>query len=260
MEDPARDIEDVILSITSAVNPEAQKAAILRYFAPDASFRHPLCTVPSDADTPYPASQSSPSFARWTQLSRKLSPTGIATASSRETILCVYQWYRTMSPRLKVEVRKVVWDEPRMEIYVDVVQTFHIRWNPLPPAQSRLITHLNLRKVSPRSQDARPLYVIVAQEDFYHPADLLAFVLPPLVPILHFLLILGTWACVFGAWFGAVSGFWTIKRGEGDREVKLEHAGESLPTPAPGEQQTLTNGRKNRREGSGSSSSSSSGE
>ncbi|TFY56034.1 hypothetical protein EVJ58_g7879 [Rhodofomes roseus] len=36
MENPAAEIEDVILAITASLNPDVQRAAIYRYFAPDA--------------------------------------------------------------------------------------------------------------------------------------------------------------------------------------------------------------------------------
>lgn len=122
-----------------------------RYFAPDASFRHPLCTVPSSSTpaTIYPASQSSPVLTSFpfpllkglpALVARLLTPTGRATANSRETLLRVYQWYRVLSPRLRVQVRKVVYDERRGEMYVEVVQRFHIRWNVLmPAAESRCV-------------------------------------------------------------------------------------------------------------------------
>ncbi|KAH9840853.1 uncharacterized protein C8Q71DRAFT_721308 [Rhodofomes roseus] len=241
MENPAAEIEDVILAITASLNPDVQRAAIYRYFAPDASFRHPLCTVPpsSKPATVYPPSQASPVLHAFPSplpflrrlpafVVRLLTPTGLATSSSRETILRVYQWYRVLSPHLRVHVNNVVYDAARNEIYAEVVQRFHIRWNVLmPAAESRLITHITLRELPHAAPAGKPLYVIAAQEDFYHPEDLLAFVAPLLVPLLLALLLLGTWACVLGASLGRAAGYWRVKRGggEGVHGIELEPRG-----------------------------------
>ncbi|KZT64513.1 hypothetical protein DAEQUDRAFT_814920 [Daedalea quercina L-15889] len=247
MENPAAELEDVILAVTASLNPEVQKAAIYRYFAPDVSFRHPLCTVPSSTQptTVFPPSQSSPVLHTYPLplplpffkglpafVARLLTPTGLATSSSRETVLRVYQWYRVLSPRLRVQVKKVVYDEPRKEAYAEVVQRFHIRWNVfMPAAESRLITHITLRELPYATPAGKPLYVIAAQEDFYHPEDLLSFGAPLLVPFLTAALLLSTWACVVGAWLGGLAGYWTVRPGEGGKGVELQPGREHLPPP-----------------------------
>ena len=71
---------------------------------------------------------------------------------------------------------------------------------------ARLITHITLRELPYATPAGKRLYVIAAQEDFYHPEDLLSFVAPLLVPVLTALLLLGTWACVIGAWLGGALG------------------------------------------------------
>ncbi|PCH34776.1 hypothetical protein WOLCODRAFT_165810 [Wolfiporia cocos MD-104 SS10] len=252
MEDPLKEIESVILTITSAVNPEIQKAAILRYFAPDVTFRHPLTTIPSSSlkfaaphttstdlvPSPFPANQASPSLTDKTwywhsSISTWLSPTGWLTRSSRETVLRVYQWYRVLSPVLVVRVKNITYDREKEEMFIEVIQTFHIRWNPLPPAD--LITHINLRKLPSN------LYVIAAQEDFYHPEDLVSFVIPPFAPVVHTLLLLGAWVCVIQAWLGSVLGFWSVRDGEGGRGVSLNPEGEELPPQSEQERKDLGN-------------------
>lgn len=45
MENPAAEIVKVVKLFTTAATPDIQKAAIERYFAPDAGLQHPLCTV-----------------------------------------------------------------------------------------------------------------------------------------------------------------------------------------------------------------------
>ncbi|EMD35742.1 hypothetical protein CERSUDRAFT_52662 [Gelatoporia subvermispora B] len=147
MEDPAREIRTVIELLTAAVNPSIQSAALLRYFAPDASFRHPLAYVPS-------------------------------APNSRAGILAIYRWYRIMSPHIKMDVTDVVYDgahdPPRL--FVKAEQVFHIRWNPFKPAK---------------------VPCIVAQEDYYHPDDLVAFVLPPARPLVNVALQASSLACAF---------------------------------------------------------------
>ena len=44
-----------------------------------------------------------------------------------------------MSPTLKIEVRNVTYNESKKELFVEVVQVFHVRWNPLPAAPARSV-------------------------------------------------------------------------------------------------------------------------
>ena len=72
------------------------------------SFRHPLCAVPSGPN-------------------------------SRAKMLAILQWYRIMSPVLSVKVTSVTYDVDNMVAFLDVTQTFHIRWSLLSSAPGRLV-------------------------------------------------------------------------------------------------------------------------
>jgi hypothetical protein len=45
MQDPAREIAEVVTILTTAVSPGIQKAAVEKLFASDAGFSHPVCAV-----------------------------------------------------------------------------------------------------------------------------------------------------------------------------------------------------------------------
>ncbi|KAI0338699.1 hypothetical protein BDW22DRAFT_1409365 [Trametopsis cervina] len=173
MQNPEKEIAEVVSLVTAAINPEVQQASVLRYYAPDASFRHPLCTVPS-------------------------------APNSRDKILGILQWYRVMSPVLKIEADQVTYDEGKKQLFIDAVQEFHIRWSPLRAAPARLIVHLTLR---PSDEDPN-LFVIAQHEDFYHPEDLAALVVPPLIPLVRLLLRFGTLASVVNARVFGLLGYW----------------------------------------------------
>ena len=79
-----------------------------RYYAEDASFRHPLCAFKPGPNT-------------------------------RANILTIYQWYRIMSPLLSVRVTDVTYDKEKNSMFLDVTQTFHIRWSPFNPAPARYV-------------------------------------------------------------------------------------------------------------------------
>ena len=87
MEDPAAEITQVIHLLTQSP-PSLQKLALERYFTRDASFTHPLCRTGSFAFDP--------------QFS--LGPLGPASkyTCSRWFILCIYRWYKIMSPRIEL--------------------------------------------------------------------------------------------------------------------------------------------------------------
>ena len=60
-----------------------------------------------------------------------------------------------------------------------------------------MIVHLKLKP----SADNPNLLQISEHEDFYHPDDLMALVIPPLIPAVRLLLWLGTIGSILGARF-----------------------------------------------------------
>lgn len=59
MQNPAQDVEGVVKGLVEAKTAEEQKTCIQRYFSPDASFDHPLCSVVSSPNVSirYPQSE-----------------------------------------------------------------------------------------------------------------------------------------------------------------------------------------------------------
>ncbi|KAH8105228.1 hypothetical protein BXZ70DRAFT_887220 [Cristinia sonorae] len=182
MENPEKEITQVVKALTCAETPEGQKAAIEKYYAIDAGFRHPLCTV-------------------------------LSGPNSRNSILGIYQWYRVLSPEISLEVQSVTYNESKQELFLEVAQRFHIRWSPLQPSPARLIVHIVLTP----SVDDPKLFVIALQEDFYHPEDLAALVVPPLIPVVRLLLRAGSMASNVNAFvFGKLGMFgssWLLSPG-----------------------------------------------
>ncbi|KAI0643301.1 hypothetical protein C8Q79DRAFT_1002530 [Trametes meyenii] len=218
MENPAQEIANVATLITAAVNPEIQKEAVYKYFVPDMSFRHPLCAV-----SPSP--------------------------NSREAFLSILQWYRVLSPVLSVRVTSVTYDKEKNSIFLDVTQTFHIRWSPLTPAPARLVVHLTLRPSPSPTDPNKTVYFIASQEDFYHPDDLTVLLVPPLTPLVRGALQAATLVCrVQAKVFGAL-GYWSVRDGEGGRGVDLQPRGEPLP-PIGEEEGVELQERGDRRVGS----------
>ncbi|OAX38231.1 hypothetical protein K503DRAFT_175773 [Rhizopogon vinicolor AM-OR11-026] len=127
MQNPKNEIPSIITTLASTRSASALAQTISRYFTPDAQFWHPLCR-----------------------------------SATREEILGVYQWYRIMSPQTRSRVLSVIYDETLNVLIVEVVQMFHIRYNPFPPSKARLNVRLTLREVN-------GLHYIARQEDFYHP-------------------------------------------------------------------------------------------
>ncbi|TCD66069.1 hypothetical protein EIP91_001878 [Steccherinum ochraceum] len=179
MEHPEEEIADVVKTLTCAESPEAQKAAVEKYYAVDAAFRHPLSTV-------------------------------VPGPNSRSAILGVYQWYRVLSPTIQLNVDSITYNSSRAELFLEVTQSFHIRWSPFSPAPARLLVHLVL---SPSIDDPK-LWVISLQEDFYHPEDLTALVVPPLMPLTRLLLRAGSMASNVNAFVFGKLGYWAVKEKE----------------------------------------------
>ncbi|KAG9225443.1 hypothetical protein CCMSSC00406_0002946 [Pleurotus cornucopiae] len=170
MQNPEQEIRDVVKNLTTAPSPDVQKATAHRYLTHDAGFRHPVCAV-----KPQPG--------------------------SRDTVLGVYQWYRVMSPKLELDVKSVTYNQEESMIVLDIVQTFHIFISPFKPAPSRLMVRLTLR-------EENGLHYIAMQEDFYHPTDLMALLVPPLVPVVYLILLITGIACNAYARLAQTLGYW----------------------------------------------------
>ncbi|KAJ7605242.1 hypothetical protein DFH06DRAFT_1287282 [Mycena polygramma] len=171
MQNPASEVGAVVSLLTAAAAPDIQKVAFLKYLTPDAGFRHPLCNV-----APGPG--------------------------SRERVLGIYQWYRIMSPRIDITVKNVVHDTASNILLLDVVQQFRLRFSPFAPAPSRLLVRLTLR-------EENGLHFIAFQEDFYHPDDFMALIIPPLAPVIRTGLSMTATASDIYAKIGQLLGFWS---------------------------------------------------
>ncbi|KAI8977820.1 hypothetical protein BD414DRAFT_495727 [Trametes punicea] len=208
MENPADEIANVAVLVTAAVNPEIQKATVLKYYAPDAGFRHPFCAV-----DPAP--------------------------NSRAAILSILQWYRILSPVLSLRVTSVTYDQEKHSVFLDITQVFHIRWSPFRPAPSRLLVHLTLRPEPSPEDPSKTVYLITEQEDFYHPDDIAALLIPPLKPVVAGALHASTLACKVQARVFGMLGYWSVRNGEGGRGVNLQPSGEPLPPVGANEEREL---------------------
>ncbi|EJU04617.1 hypothetical protein DACRYDRAFT_104501 [Dacryopinax primogenitus] len=162
MEDPAKELPEVVMLFTMASTPEVQQAAINKYFSKDASFNHPLCKIEHGTE-------------------------------SREGILAVYQWYRILSPKISVHVDNCHWDPKSGKAFVAVTQTFHLWFSPWPGKPAKLLVRLTL-------QDQNGKYYIVRQEDFYEPEELGYIVFPPLGYVIELGKYAGAAASILGVW------------------------------------------------------------
>ncbi|KAG5916857.1 hypothetical protein E4U42_007468 [Claviceps africana] len=179
MEHPVREIASVITTLTTG-SPRQQQDVLDEYFLPNASFLHPICYVPS--------------FTKG-----RLAPLA-PSIDSRWVILCIYRWYRTMSPTIDIGVDSAVFDQKTGQLFVNIHQTFSIFFLPLYSARVRLLTVLHLEQRTSWSPDAtvsraaivesrepaplsgpgqeRAKYYIALQEDFYQADDFAQFVVP----------------------------------------------------------------------------------
>ncbi|KAL5480501.1 hypothetical protein ACEPAI_1771 [Sanghuangporus weigelae] len=162
MNDPRNEITSVVKSLCLAKSISEQRAAIHRYFTPDAGFLHPLCTV-----RPAPG--------------------------SRDEIAGIYEWYRDMSPDISLEVESFVYDESQAVAYLNVVQSFRIFLSPFSARPARLLVKVTLRK----NEDGK--YYIIQQEDYYQPEEILHLMLPFLAPPLTYIKRLAGSVCGINA-------------------------------------------------------------
>ncbi|KAJ5125150.1 hypothetical protein N7448_004477 [Penicillium atrosanguineum] len=150
MENPVVEIPAVISLLTQST-PTLQQKTLERFFTNDASFVHPFCRVPS-------------------------------FEGSRWWILKIFQWYKIMSPRIKMEIHSIAMDEKNLKIYVHMSQIFSIWIVPFHVAPATLTTVLDLTtdstKTSSPTNGAHPLYYITKQEDLYQTSEFVKFILP----------------------------------------------------------------------------------
>ncbi|KAH7137009.1 hypothetical protein B0J13DRAFT_83231 [Dactylonectria estremocensis] len=197
MESPALEIEGVIRALTQG-SPEEQKATLSRYFLPNTSFSHPFCYVPSFFKGSIPFAKNIDSL--W-------------------VVSAIYQWYRTLSPRIDMKFDSVAFDKSREILYVSLRQTFAIWFIPFYAAPVRLVSVLHLSQGVLSSSDRRdaasedqnhvlldnhdgdkPIYYIKSQEDLYPVSDCVKFVLPGFGPYLWLSWqLFSTFLCVMGS-------------------------------------------------------------
>ncbi|TGO32951.1 hypothetical protein BHYA_0277g00110 [Botrytis hyacinthi] len=85
MDNPKSQITSLVHTLCSGA-PSAQQKALQQYFTPDASFSHPLCSVPSFSSVRLPV---------------------VGEVNSRWVLGCVYKWYKVLSPRIVVGMDRV---------------------------------------------------------------------------------------------------------------------------------------------------------
>ncbi|KAJ5190163.1 uncharacterized protein N7498_009148 [Penicillium cinerascens] len=150
MENPVVEIPALIHHLTQS-SPTLQQKTLEQFFTSDASFVHPFCRVPS-------------------------------FEGSRWWILKVFQWYKIMSPRIKMDIHSIAFDEDHLKLYVQMSQVFSIWIVPFHVASVTLTTVLDLttdsKKASSSANGARPLYYISKQEDLYQTSEFAKFILP----------------------------------------------------------------------------------
>jgi len=179
------EIPYIIAHLTTSPSLADQTATIIRYFTPDAGFRHPLCAVDP----------------------------GIG---SRTKVIGVYRWARIMGIYTDVSVSSVVLSETTLAAYCDITLYYHVRFSPFAPRPSHLMAILHLRK----QEDG--FYYICAQEDFYQLDDAVGLGIPPLAPVVHFFLSLVSYFCMFGALIvGSLHVLWKFATGQIKRGDEL---------------------------------------
>ncbi|KAJ3530422.1 hypothetical protein NMY22_g8579 [Coprinellus aureogranulatus] len=151
MENPVKEIPKVFDLIDCVHSPSIQKAAIEKYFLPDAGFKYPVFQVE-------------------------------AGENSRDRIVKLYQWLHIISPRTKGAVTHVVYDKARNVLLLDVTQQLHLLYLPTLTSTSKMLTRLTLKRQS-------GLHYIAYQEDLMHPDDVAGLLLPPLKTLISVVLI-----------------------------------------------------------------------
>ncbi|RMD44020.1 hypothetical protein DV735_g1052, partial [Chaetothyriales sp. CBS 134920] len=167
--------------------PHTQHAALAKYFTKNASFIHPVCRVDS-------------------------------FANSRWFIGEIYLWYKIMSPKIEIRSFSVAYDQENLVLYVYSKQLF--RLGPFPAFKASLTSVLWLTQNVDEDFNALAdgvttnksnsitgnggKYYIKAQEDLYHPTEVIKFLLPYGfgTVLVFFIQIFATIVCVIGATIG----------------------------------------------------------
>ncbi|KAI9463766.1 hypothetical protein F5148DRAFT_1210975 [Russula earlei] len=175
MQNPEVEIEGVVQLLTCAASPNIQQDAVRKYFASDASFRHPTLYV-----EPAP--------------------------NSREGVLGIYQWYRITLSYIELSVDSITYDGKQSLLFLDTSQVVRVRFSPFSPARIRVLSRIAFREEG-------GLHYITSQEDFYHAEDIVAAMLPPLARFVSLMLrISGFWCGLSARVAQAVFGVWRPRR------------------------------------------------
>ncbi|KIJ47847.1 hypothetical protein M422DRAFT_28647 [Sphaerobolus stellatus SS14] len=173
MQDPEREIGNIVLQLTTSTDADKQQAAIDRYFTHDASLDHPVVKVNPSID-------------------------------SRQSILHIFVFYRFGSSRSKLQVLDVVYNPDSMKIFVNISHEMSQFFNPFAPTHGNMLVQLDLVK-------RNKLYYIKVQNDYYMPEELVSLNFPFFVPILNFVkqrvnvILLTLAVSVLQTW-----GFWRV--------------------------------------------------
>ncbi|QIW98128.1 hypothetical protein AMS68_003646 [Peltaster fructicola] len=174
MDNPEAEIMDAIDLVAAAESAETQLASIEKYFTPDASFLHPLCYVPS-------------------------------SAQSRARLAMIYQCYRGFIPRTSFKYNAVAWNEKSGTLFVDLIQYPELRlldWFVVPAVPMRIYLHL-------RKEDSK--WRIDRQEDLIQPRSLLLCIPSTRWWAILFWWVCQVMGIFFAHVF-AVTGLWSPKR------------------------------------------------
>ncbi|KAF7896618.1 uncharacterized protein EAF01_009021 [Botrytis porri] len=210
MDDPKSQIAPLIHTLCSGA-PSAQQQALEAYFTPDASFSHPLCSVPSFSSVGLPV---------------------VGEVNSRWVLGCVYKWYKVLSPRVVVGVDGVEYNPETQTLFLQLHQQFHLFFVPFFYPTVYLTTILYLARAKDSSEDK---YLVKHQEDLYQSAELVKFFWPGGTQIISFWRWIATLFCILGAmafapvtwmeewgWFGNGK---DVKRGEKEDGEERETGG-----------------------------------
>ncbi|UZJ56149.1 hypothetical protein CBS101457_005469 [Exobasidium rhododendri] len=177
MQDPSREIAGVVGSLVEAKDATEQLLAVKRYFTPDASFDHALCSVAS------------------------------RNGSRDLGLLQVYQWLRVMS-NSSIVVHSSAFDKEKNELFLDMTQTLRPTILPFLARPARIVTVLFLRV----GDDG--LYYVSRQEDYYQPQILPFGIIPGGEQVVVFIKNLIGFNCfILAIIFGIFFGFWRPSKG-----------------------------------------------